>query len=89
MSHPAVPSRLGRSNCLGSDSCVTGYAGGNIPAKGGSAEPATGVDAEPLWTRARGDLAALTEQGLVVQRPDRLRALLRADREDEMVPAFD
>ncbi|HZR50400.1 MAG TPA: class II aldolase/adducin family protein, partial [Streptosporangiaceae bacterium] len=85
---------LSRSNRLGSDPRNTNYAGGNTSAKGTAADPVTGRAAELLWVKGSGgDLGTLTAEGLAVLRLDRLRALAGvypgADREDEMVAAFD
>jgi rhamnulose-1-phosphate aldolase/alcohol dehydrogenase len=85
---------LERSNRLGADPRNTNYAGGNTSAKGLAADPVTGADTELLWVKGSGgDLGTLTEPGLAVLRLDRLRALVEvypgADREDEMVAAFD
>ncbi len=85
---------LCRSNRLGSDPRNTNYAGGNTSAKGTAADPVTGRPAELLWVKGSGgDLGTLTAEGLAVLRLDRLRALAGvypgADREDEMVAAFD
>jgi rhamnulose-1-phosphate aldolase/alcohol dehydrogenase len=54
----------------------------------------TGSDVELLWVKGSGgDLGTLTEAGLAALRLDRVRALIRvypgAEREDEMVSAFD
>ena len=85
---------IGRSNRLGSDPRNTNYAGGNASAKGTAIDPVTGEPADLLWVKGSGgDLGTLTAAGLAVLRLDRLRALINvypgADREDEMVAAFD
>jgi rhamnose utilization protein RhaD (predicted bifunctional aldolase and dehydrogenase) len=92
--HPAVAELLDRAQELGADKRNTNYAGGNASAKGTATDPATGADVELLWVKGSGgDLGTLTEAGLAVLRLDRLRALVDvypgADREDEMVAAFD
>ena len=89
-----VTELLARSNRLGSDPRNTNYAGGNTSAKGLAADPVTGDHVELLWVKGSGgDLGTLTAPGLAVLRLDRLRALAGvypgADREDEMVAAFD
>ncbi|MEA2632389.1 MAG: hypothetical protein QOE66_2608, partial [Chloroflexota bacterium] len=89
-----VTALLGRSNRLGSDPRNTNYAGGNTSAKGTGIDPATGGPVELLWVKGSGgDLGTLTGTGLAVLRLDRLRGLVDvypgADREDEMVAAFD
>src|SRR6266571_7291923 len=91
---PEVTELLHRSNRLGSDPRNTNYAGGNTSAKGSVTDPVTGTPAELLWVKGSGgDLGTLTEDGLAVLRLDRLRALTGvypgAEREDEMVAAFD
>jgi rhamnulose-1-phosphate aldolase/alcohol dehydrogenase len=91
---PAVAALLERSNRLGSDPRNTNYAGGNTSAKGTGIDPATGAPVPLLWVKGSGgDLGTLNETGLAVLRLDRLRALVDvypgADREDEMVAAFD
>jgi len=90
----AVAALIGRSNRLGSDPRNTNYAGGNASAKGTATDPVTGRPAELLWVKGSGgDLGTLTAAGLAVLRLDALRALRGvypgADREDEMVAAFD
>jgi rhamnulose-1-phosphate aldolase/alcohol dehydrogenase len=85
---------IARSNRLGSDPRVTNYAGGNTSAKGVETDPVTGEPVELMWVKGSGgDLGTLTSEGLAVLRMDRLRALVGvyrgADREDEMVAAFD
>ncbi len=90
----AVAALLGRSNRLGSDPKNTNYAGGNTSAKGTQADPVTGQPTELLWVKGSGgDLGTLQAAGLAVLRLDALRALTHvypgADREDEMVAAFD
>ncbi|MGH3280294.1 MAG: bifunctional rhamnulose-1-phosphate aldolase/short-chain dehydrogenase, partial [Trebonia sp.] len=90
----AVASLLARSNRLGSDPKNTNYAGGNASVKGTATDPVTGKPAELLWVKGSGgDLGTLTEAGLAVLRLDALRALVGAypgaEREDEMVAAFD
>ncbi|WP_026239870.1 bifunctional rhamnulose-1-phosphate aldolase/short-chain dehydrogenase [Parafrankia discariae] len=89
-----VAELLARSNRLGADPRNTNYAGGNTSAKGVETDPVTGRDVELMWAKGSGgDLGTLTESGLAVLRLDRLRALADvypgADREDEMVAAFD
>ena len=89
-----VEDLLGRSHRLGSDPRNTNYAGGNASAKGTVTDPVTGDPAELMWVKGSGgDLGTLTAEGLAVLRLDRLRALAGvypgADREDEMVAAFD
>jgi rhamnulose-1-phosphate aldolase/alcohol dehydrogenase len=91
---PEVTELLERSNRLGSDPRNTNYAGGNTSAKGLATDPVTGEPAELLWVKGSGgDLGTLTAGGLAVLRLDRLRELTGvypgADREDEMVAAFD
>jgi rhamnulose-1-phosphate aldolase/alcohol dehydrogenase len=93
-SSPVVAELLARSNRLGSDPRNTNYAGGNTSAKGTATDPVTGEPAELLWVKGSGgDLGTLTAGGLAVLRLDRLRALTGvypgAEREDEMVAAFD
>jgi rhamnulose-1-phosphate aldolase/alcohol dehydrogenase len=93
MSQPAAD-LIVRSNRLGADPRTTNYAGGNTSAKGTAKDPVTGTDVELLWVKGSGgDLGTLTERGLAVLRLDRVRALVDvypgADREDEMVAAFD
>jgi rhamnulose-1-phosphate aldolase/alcohol dehydrogenase len=93
-SPPVVAELIARSNRLGSDPRNTNYAGGNASAKGLAADPVTGEQAELLWVKGSGgDLGTLTASGLAVLRLDRLRALTGvypgAEREDEMVEAFD
>ena len=90
----AVEELLARSNALGADPRNTNYAGGNTSAKAPGLDPATGKDVELMWVKGSGgDLGTLTEAGLAVLRLDRLHALVDvypgADREDEMVAAFD
>ncbi len=98
MTPPQIPQQaaelLARSNRLGSDPRNTNYAGGNTSAKGPATDPVTGQQVELLWVKGSGgDLGTLTAGGLAVLRLDRLRALTGvypgADREDEMVAAFD
>ncbi len=89
-----VPALIARSNRLGSDRRNTNYAGGNTSAKGRATDPATGEPVDLLWVKGSGgDLGTLTPAGLAVLRLDRLRALTGvypgAEREDEMVAAFD
>jgi rhamnulose-1-phosphate aldolase/alcohol dehydrogenase len=89
-----VGALIARSNRLGSDPRNTNYAGGNTSAKGFADDPVTGKPTELLWVKGSGgDLGTLTAGGLAVLRLDRLRALTGvypgADREDEMVAAFD
>ena len=92
--HPEVAALLARSHELGADPRNTNYAGGNASAKGTDTDPVTGGDVPLMWVKGSGgDLGTLTEAGLAVLRLDRLRALVDvypgADREDEMVGAFD
>ncbi|WP_432109777.1 bifunctional aldolase/short-chain dehydrogenase [Streptomyces sp. AA1529] len=92
--HPAVAALLRRARALGADPRNTNHAGGNASAKGSATDPVTGQPVELLWVKGSGgDLGTLTEEGLAVLRLDRLRALRAtypgAEREDEMVPAFD
>jgi rhamnulose-1-phosphate aldolase/alcohol dehydrogenase len=89
-----VAELIARSNRLGSDPRNTNYAGGNTSAKGIAVDPVTGEDTELLWVKGSGgDLGTLRPAGLAVLRLDRLRSLVDvypgADREDEMVAAFD
>jgi rhamnulose-1-phosphate aldolase/alcohol dehydrogenase len=89
-----IAALIARSNRLGSDPRNTNYAGGNTSAKGFAADPVTGKPAELLWVKGSGgDLGTLTADGLAVLRLERLRALTSvypgAEREDEMVAAFD
>ncbi|MCG8926373.1 bifunctional aldolase/short-chain dehydrogenase [Lentzea sp. CC55] len=89
-----VDALLGRSNRLGADPRNTNYAGGNTSAKGSGVDPVTGQPVDLVWVKGSGgDLGTLTESGLAVLRLDRLRALTEvypgAEREDEMVAAFD
>lgn len=89
-----VKELVARSNRLGANPRNTNYAGGNTSAKGKETDPVTGEPAELLWVKGSGgDLGTLTEAGLAVLRLDRVRALVDvypgADREDEMVAAFD
>jgi rhamnulose-1-phosphate aldolase/alcohol dehydrogenase len=91
---PEVAALLARSNRLGADPRNTNYAGGNASAKGTATDPVTGEPTELLWVKGSGgDLGTLTAAGLAVLRLDRLRALTGsypgAEREDEMVAAFD
>ncbi|HCU49219.1 MAG TPA: bifunctional rhamnulose-1-phosphate aldolase/short-chain dehydrogenase, partial [Micromonosporaceae bacterium] len=83
-----------RSRRLGADRRNTNYAGGNTSAKGRVTDPVTQDEVEVLWVKGSGgDLGTLTEAGLAVLRLDRLHALAHAypgaEREDEMVAAFD
>jgi len=92
--HPEAAALLARSHRLGADPRNTNYAGGNTSAKGTATDPVTGGDVELMWVKGSGgDLGTLTGDGLAVLRLDRLRALAGvypgADREDEMVAAFD
>ena len=92
--NPSVRQLLERSNRLGADPRNTNYAGGNTSAKGTEVDPATGSLIELLWVKGSGgDLGTLTESSLAVLRMDRLRSLVDvypgAEREDEMVAAFD
>jgi len=94
MTHPEVRNLLDRSNRLGADPRNTNYAGGNTSAVGEELDPVTGRPVELLWVKGSGgDLGTLTEAGLAVLRLDRLRSLVDvypgAEREDEMVAAFD
>src|SRR5215813_3328892 len=93
-----IPQEVGelvaRSNRLGSDPRNTNFAGGNTSAKGTGIDAVTGEPVELLWVKGSGgDLGTLTAAGLAVLRLDRVRALVDvypgADREDEMVAAFD
>ncbi|HYP45456.1 MAG TPA: bifunctional aldolase/short-chain dehydrogenase [Propionibacteriaceae bacterium] len=89
-----VAELIDRSNRLGSDPKNTNYAGGNTSAKGTETDPVTGEPVELLWVKGSGgDLGTLTESGLAALRLDRMRALVHvypgAEREDEMVAAFD
>ncbi len=89
-----VSQLIERSHRLGSDPTVTNYAGGNTSAKGTALDPATGRPVDLLWVKGSGgDLGTLGPGGLAVLRVDRLRALADiypgANREDEMVAAFD
>ena len=91
---PAVVELLERSHRLGSDPRNTNYAGGNTSCKTFADDPVTGAPAELLYVKGSGgDLGTLTLAGLAVLRLDRLRRLVDvypgADREDEMVAAFD
>ncbi|MEU6217704.1 bifunctional aldolase/short-chain dehydrogenase [Streptomyces sp. NPDC047022] len=93
-SSPAAAALLARSHRLGADPRNTNYAGGNASAKGTGTDPVTGGGVELMWVKGSGgDLGTLTEAGLAVLRLDRLRALTEvypgAEREDEMVAAFD
>jgi rhamnulose-1-phosphate aldolase/alcohol dehydrogenase len=90
----AMRELLDRAHALGSDPRNTNYAGGNASAKAAAPDPVTGQDVELLWVKGSGgDLGTLTAGGLAVLRLDRFRALTGvypgADREDEMVAAFD
>ncbi|GAA2786794.1 bifunctional aldolase/short-chain dehydrogenase [Saccharopolyspora taberi] len=94
MSSPEVAALLARSHELGADPRNTNYAGGNASAKAEAADPVTGRPVPLMWVKGSGgDLGTLTEAGLAVLRLDRLRSLAGvypgADREDEMVGAFD
>jgi rhamnulose-1-phosphate aldolase/alcohol dehydrogenase len=94
MTHDQVRALLDRSHRLGADPRTTNHAGGNTSAKGGATDPVTGEPVELLWVKGSGgDLGTLTEPGLAVLRLDRLRSLADtypgAEREDEMVAAFD
>ncbi|MHA3022289.1 bifunctional aldolase/short-chain dehydrogenase [Mycobacterium sp. BMJ-28] len=94
MTNSTVADLIARSNRLGADPKNTNYAGGNTSAKGLDTDPVTGTPVELLWVKGSGgDLGTLTEDGLAVLRLDRVRALVDvypgADREDEMVGAFD
>ena len=89
-----VEALLRRSNRLGADPRNTNYAGGNTSAKTIATDPVTGGDVDLLYVKGSGgDLGTLTAGGLAVLRMDRLRALTGvhpgAEREDEMVAAFD
>jgi rhamnulose-1-phosphate aldolase/alcohol dehydrogenase len=92
--HPEVGQLLERAHRLGADRRNTNWAGGNASCKGHLDDPVTGGPVELLWVKGSGgDLATLTGSGLAVLRLDRLRSLVDvypgADREDEMVAAFD
>jgi rhamnulose-1-phosphate aldolase/alcohol dehydrogenase len=92
--HPRVLELLARSRRLGSDPRNTNFAGGNTSVKAEVLDPVTGQPVDLMWVKGSGgDLGTLTESGLAVLRLDRLRALVEvypgADREDEMVAAFD
>jgi rhamnulose-1-phosphate aldolase/alcohol dehydrogenase len=94
VSETQIEELIGRSNRLGADPRNTNYAGGNASAKGTATDPVTGEDVELMWVKGSGgDLGTLTAAGLAVLRLDRLRALAGvypgAEREDEMVAAFD
>ncbi|MFY1699894.1 MULTISPECIES: bifunctional aldolase/short-chain dehydrogenase [unclassified Solwaraspora] len=94
MTNPMVRDLLVRSNRLGADPANTNYAGGNTSAKGVGTDPVTGEPTDLLWVKGSGgDLGTLAEGGLAVLRLDRLRSLVDvypgAEREDEMVAAFD
>ncbi|WP_147103371.1 bifunctional aldolase/short-chain dehydrogenase [Nesterenkonia populi] len=94
MTHPTIEQLIARSNRLGSDPKNTNYAGGNTSAKGTDRDPVTGDDVELLWVKGSGgDLGTLKESGLATLRLDRMRAMVNtypgAEREDEMVAAFD
>ncbi|MBP2325791.1 rhamnulose-1-phosphate aldolase/alcohol dehydrogenase [Kibdelosporangium banguiense] len=85
---------LARAHTLGADRRNTNYAGGNVSAKATATDPATGDEVDLMWVKGSGgDLGTLTAAGLAVLRLDRLHALVNvypgADREDEMVAAFD
>src|ERR1700748_359136 len=89
-----VAELIARSNALGSHPKNTNYAGGNTSAKGAALDPVTGADVDLLWVKGSGgDLGTLTETGLALPHLNRVRALIDvypgAEREDEMVPAFD
>ncbi|MGI8697390.1 MAG: bifunctional aldolase/short-chain dehydrogenase [Mycobacteriales bacterium] len=89
-----VQQLLERSHRLGSDPRNTNYAGGNTSVKATVTDPVTATDTEVLWVKGSGgDLATLSAGGLAALRLDRLRALINvypgAEREDEMVGAFD
>ncbi len=89
-----VAELLDRSNRLGADPRNTNYAGGNTSAKATGVDPVTGRDIELMWVKGSGgDLGTLTEPGLAVLRPDRIRALVDVyrgeDHEDEMFAAFE
>jgi rhamnulose-1-phosphate aldolase/alcohol dehydrogenase len=91
---PEAAELVARSNRLGSDRRNTNYGGGNTSAKGTATDPVTGQPVELLWVKGSGgDLGTLTAAGLAVLRLDRVRALPGvypgAEREDEMVAAFD
>ncbi|MFF1572541.1 bifunctional aldolase/short-chain dehydrogenase [Leifsonia sp. NPDC058292] len=94
MTNDTAKALIGRSNRLGADPRNTNYAGGNTSAKGTDIDPVTGEPVELLWVKGSGgDLGTLSEAGLAVLRLDRMRALAGvypgAEREDEMVAAFD
>ncbi|MDQ1420956.1 MAG: hypothetical protein QOJ52_2918 [Acidimicrobiaceae bacterium] len=89
-----VADLIARSHRLGADPTTTNYAGGNTSCKGEALDPVTGSAVRLLWVKGSGgDLGTLTEAGLAVLRLDRLRSLVDvypgAEREDEMVAAFD
>ncbi|MGH3763136.1 bifunctional aldolase/short-chain dehydrogenase [Actinophytocola sp.] len=89
-----VEALVRRSNRLGADPRNTNYAGGNTSAKATGTDPVTGRDVNLLYVKGSGgDLGTLSAEGLAVLRLDRLRALVDvypgAEREDEMVAAFD
>jgi rhamnulose-1-phosphate aldolase/alcohol dehydrogenase len=89
-----VAELIARSHRLGADPTTTNYAGGNTSCKGEALDPVTGSAVRLLWVKGSGgDLGTLTEAGLAVLRLDRLRSLVDvypgAEREDEMVAAFD
>ncbi|MFD0554732.1 bifunctional aldolase/short-chain dehydrogenase [Streptomyces rectiviolaceus] len=92
--HARIKELLDRAHRLGADPRNTNYAGGNASAKGTAPDPVTGADTDLMWVKGSGgDLGTLTEEGLAVLRLDRLHALKEvyagAEREDEMVAAFD
>src|SRR5262245_55878528 len=92
MSTVEAPTR--RSHRLRADPRHNHYAGRNTGAKGTATDPVSGQPVDLLWVKGSGgDLGTLTEAGLAVLRLDRLRALTGvypgAEREDEMVAAFD
>jgi rhamnulose-1-phosphate aldolase/alcohol dehydrogenase len=94
MTAATVGELLRRAHALGADPRNTNYAGGNASAKGTATDPVTGTDVELMWVKGSGgDLGTLTEAGLAVLRIGLLRSLARvypgAEREDEMVAAFD
>ncbi|MCW2881724.1 MAG: short chain dehydrogenase [Sphaerisporangium sp.] len=94
MTAATVGELLRRAHALGADPRNTNYAGGNASAKGTATDPVTGTDVELMWVKGSGgDLGTLTEAGLAVLRLGLLRSLARvypgAEREDEMVAAFD
>ena len=85
---------VARSRRLGSDPRNTNFAGGNTSAKGVGKDPVTGTNIPLIWVKGSGgDLGTLGTEGLAVLQLNRVLALRDvypgADREDEMVEAFD